>query len=70
MVLRSVFGMNIKYHRIRQGLTQEKAAEKCKISPEYWGKMERGTQAATLDIVEKVSDGLNVPAKDLFTEVT
>ncbi len=63
-----VFGMNLKYYRMRQGLTQEEAAERCSISSEYWGKMERGVQAATLDIVEKVSVGLDVSAKDLFNE--
>ena len=67
-VLRVVFGMNLKYYRTRQGLTQEEAAAKCQISSEYWGKMERGTQAATLDIVEKVSVGLNIAAKDLLNE--
>ena len=69
-VLRTVFGMNLKYYRTRQGLTQEEAAARCRISSEYWGKMERGTQAATLDTVEKVSIGLNITAKDLFNEHT
>ena len=66
MVLRIVFGMNLKYYRTRQGLTQEEAAAKCDISSEYWGKMERGAQAATIDTVEKVSAGLNIKAKDLL----
>lgn len=69
-MLKVVFGMNLKYHRTRLGLTQEEAAARCKLSSEYWGKMERGTQAATLDTVEKISVGLNVPARELFTEVT
>ena len=56
-MLRVVFGMNLKYHRTRLGLTQEEAAARCKLSSEYWGKMERGTQAATLDTVEKISVG-------------
>lgn len=69
-MLRVVFGMNLKYYRMRQGLTQEAAAAKCNISSEYWGKMERGTQSATLDVVEKISVGLNVSAKDLLNEST
>ena len=68
MVLRIVFGMNLKYYRTRKGLTQEEAAAKCDISSEYWGKMERGAQAATIDTVEKVSAGLNIKAKDLLNE--
>ena len=63
-----IFGMNLKYYRTRQGLTQEEAAAKCDISSEYWGKMERGAQAATIDTVEKVSAGLNIKAKDLLNE--
>ncbi len=67
-MLRIVFGMNLKYYRMRQGLTQEEAAAKCDISSEYWGKMERGVQSATLDTVEKVSIGLNINARDLLNE--
>ena len=67
-MLRVVFGMNLKYYRMRQGPTQEEAAAKCQISSEYWGKMERGTQSATLDIVEQVSIGLNIAARDLLNE--
>ena len=68
MVLRLVFGMNLKYYRTRQGLTQEEAAAKCDISSENWGKMERGAQAATIDTVEKVRAGLNIKAKDPLNE--
>ena len=67
-MLRVVFGMNLKYYRTRQGLTQEEAAAKCNISSVYWGQMERGLRSATLDIVEKVSDGLNVKVRDLLNE--
>ena len=45
-----------------------KSGAKCDISSEYWGKMERGAQAATIDTVEKVSAGLNIKAKDLLNE--
>lgn len=69
-MLRTVFGMNLKYHRTRQGLTQEEAAAKCEMSSEYWGKVERGAQAATLDTVEKISKGLNVSVQVLFKENT
>lgn len=69
-MLRGVFGMNLKYYRMRQGLTQEEAAARCSLSSEYWGKLERGVQAATLDTVEKISDGLNITAKDLLNEST
>lgn len=69
-MLRVVFGMNLKYYRMRQGLTQEEAAARCKISTEYWGKMERGAQSATVDTIEKVTIGLNVSARDLFNENT
>lgn len=69
-MLRTVFGMNLKYHRTRQGLTQEEAAAKCEMSSEYWGKVERGAQAATLDTVEKISKGLNVSVQVLFNENT
>lgn len=69
-MLRIVFGMNLKYYRKRQGLTQEEAAFRCQVSSEYWGKIERGAQAATLDTVEKISNGLNVSVKELLNETT
>ncbi|MCI8304220.1 MAG: helix-turn-helix transcriptional regulator [Lawsonibacter sp.] len=69
-MLREVFGMNVKYHRIRQGLTQEEAAARCEISSEYLRKIECGKQAATLDTIEKISTGLNVMAKDLLNETS
>ena len=67
-MLRVVLGMNLKYHRMRQGLTQEEAAAKCKVSSEYFGKVERGAQAATIDMIEKMSIGLNVSAQALLNE--
>lgn len=67
-MLRIIFGMNLRHYRLHQGLTQEEAAARCKISSEYWGKMERAVQAATLDMLEKVSIGLQIDAKDLLTQ--
>ena len=69
-MLRTVLGMNLKYHRMRQGLTQEEAAAKCRMSSEYFGKVERGAQAATIDIIEKISVGLDVSAQALLNENT
>ncbi len=68
MMLRDILGKNVRYHRAQRKLTQEQAAELCNMSSKYWGKIERGDQAATIDIIAKISAGLNIPAEDLLAE--
>ena len=67
-MLREIFGRNIKYHRVQQGLSQEAAADLCSISSKYWGKVERGEQSATVDTIDKISVGLKVAAANLLDE--
>jgi transcriptional regulator with XRE-family HTH domain len=67
-LLRKVFGRNLKYQRKKRSLTQEKAAEVCGMSWKYWGKLERGDQAATIDVIEKISKGFQIPASELLME--
>ncbi|HGJ8889584.1 TPA: helix-turn-helix domain-containing protein [Neisseria gonorrhoeae] len=38
----SLFGKRLKEERIKLGLNQAEAAEKCGFSREMWGKWERG----------------------------
>ena len=68
MVLRERFARNIKYQREKHRWTQETAAEICDLSPRYWGKLERGAAAASIDTMEKVSKGLRIGIEELLKE--
>ena len=67
-MLKERFGKNLKYQREQRKLTQETAAELCDLSPRYWRKLERGTAAASLDTIEKVSIGMNLSVEELLGE--
>lgn len=67
-MLRKTLGWNMKYHRMKEKLSQEQAAELCHISSKYWGKLERGEQAATIDTLEKIAAGLGISVTELLKE--
>lgn len=64
--LQEEFGVQVKHHRKRRGLTQQELAERAKLSLEMIGRIERGTAAPSLESIEVLSDVLGVPARDLF----
>lgn len=66
MVLRKQFARNIKIQRELRCLTQESAAELCDLSSRYWGKIERGQTSTSIDVIEKISSGLNIDASELL----
>ena len=67
-MLKEIFGRNVKYQRIKRKWSQEEAAHACELSSKYWGKIERGTAAASIDVMEKVATGMNVRIEDLLRE--
>ena len=67
-MLKELLGKNLKYHRQQRKLTQEMASELCDLSPRYWGKIERGDAAASIDTIEKISVGMEIDIAELFQE--
>ena len=65
-MLREKFGRNVRACRKEKGLTLEAAAELCDISSKYLGKIERGEASVGIDIIEKISKGLEVPVEKLL----
>lgn len=62
-------GQNIA--RIRKeetGYTQEDMESYTGISRAYYGRIELGVHAATIDILIKIADALNVPLYRLFLD--
>jgi transcriptional regulator with XRE-family HTH domain len=57
-VLRKTVGYRIRELRKAQKLSQQKLAERCDISWQYLGNIERGEAAATIDALEKLIKAL------------
>lgn len=67
MLLRKLFGINVKYYRFQNNLTQEKLAELTDLSPRYISNIENGGGNVSLDTIELLTDALGVEYADLFT---
>ncbi len=59
---------NIKKYRLQKGLTQEKLAEFCNISPDYISEIERGKKTPSLKRLIIISDILKVETYKLLME--
>ena len=60
------FGRAIRRIREEQGITQEEAADRCKLHRTYYSGIERGVRNLSLVNIEKVSKGLKLSLSDLF----
>ena len=68
MSLRKTFAENIKYYRKEQGFSQQTLAEKCDIATNYLSEIERGQKFPSVEIIERLSRELNIPASLFFLE--
>lgn len=68
MKLKTILGKNVKYHRYRKNLTQERLAEILEVSPNYVGRLERGQHSPSLDKIERIAKALGIKAFELFLE--
>ena len=59
-------GSRIQQLRKAQKLTQAQLAEKTELSDDYIGAIERGSRSPSLEVLEKISQALEVKLKDLF----
>lgn len=59
-------GRRVRHLRVAKGLTQEKFAELCEISPRYISELERGEANATVNVLEPIAASLGIKLKDLF----
>lgn len=60
-------GARIKYHRLKNQLSQEQLAEKAELSNVYISYLERGERMPSLDAVINIANALNVSADDLLS---
>lgn len=60
-------GRNIKKAREARGLTQARVARMCRITTNYYARIERGERMVTLPTLKKVVVALRIKSSDLLT---
>ena len=65
---RIILANNIKYYRLKKGLSQEDLAELLETTPVYLSSLENAKRNIRLDYIEHIAEILEVSVKDLFTE--
>jgi len=68
MTLRNIFSENLKFYRKNAGLSQQQLAEKCDIATNYLSEIERGQKFPSIELIEKMSSELNIPAYLFFLD--
>ena len=65
---RKLLANNIKYYRLKRGLSQEEHAELLETTPVYLSSLENAKRNIRLDYIEHIANTLEVNIKDLFIE--
>ena len=65
--LKKIVGINLKYYRYKEGLSQEEFYEKYKLSVKYFANLERGNINMKLDTLQLLAEVLEVPPNELIT---
>lgn len=65
----TTFGENLRFHRNRKGIAQEKLAEFAELDRTYISLLERGKRNPTLTCIAKLAKVLGVGFDDLCAEV-
>ena len=66
MTLREIVARNLRRLRRSKGLSQEELADRAGINRNYVGMLEREENSATVDMLEKLADVLNVDPIEFF----
>ena len=65
---KKILANNIKYYRLKKGLSQEELAEILGTTPVYLSSLENAKRNIRLDYIEHIANTLEVNIKDLFIE--
>ncbi|HVZ06601.1 helix-turn-helix domain-containing protein [Rhodopila sp.] len=66
MSLREIVAINLRRLRHVRDLSQEELADRAGVNRNYVGMLEREEHAATIDMLEKLADVLQVDAVEFF----
>lgn len=61
-------GDNLRAARKKKRLSQMALAEKANVDFSYYGKVERGEKAITIQKLSQISEALNIPISELFVD--
>jgi transcriptional regulator with XRE-family HTH domain len=64
--IREILALNLKEHRQRYGLTQEKLAEKAGISANYLSMVEVSKKFPTPEMLDRLANALKIETFQLF----
>ena len=63
----SGFGDAVRKARTASGITQEELADRAGLDRSYIGGVERGDRNPTLNVIEKIAQGLGLTLAELFS---
>lgn len=66
MVKSNEFGKKLKTIRTQRHLSQEELAFQCNMQASHIGQIERGQKNPTLETLQKISNGLDIPLPELL----
>jgi transcriptional regulator with XRE-family HTH domain len=66
--LQNIFVQNLRRYRHKCGFTQAELAEKVKVSTHHIGMIELSRNYPTLELVERISNALNIEVYELFAD--
>jgi len=64
--IKEVLALNLKLNRLKLGLTQDKLAEKAKISTHYLAMVELARKFPSADMLERLAAALEIEPHELF----
>ena len=62
-------GHNIQVARMKKGLTQEQLAEKCNVSTQYIGSIERGKTPGSMLLIIDICNVLDISLNYIFNKL-
>ena len=66
---RLILGQNIRHHRQRAALSQEKLAEKSELSTVFVNRVEAGKENISVDALQRIAKSLGTSLGELFEGV-
>lgn len=67
--LRTSFGRTVREIRLKNGLSQEKLAQRVKVSRNFLGSVERGESSLSLEVAERFAKAVGMRLSDLLLQV-
>ena len=67
--IKKTVGDKIRNLRNGRGWSQEELADRANVSRSFMGEIERGHASATIEVMEKITNALEITLEDLFRDL-